>query len=228
MRSNKLVIVAIATLCMAGPPLFAADSGSSRPDTTGTANAVSRVENATTKHVDILTGLLTKVPEQAQASIQKAIAAAQKGHDMAIAALSSHGTGDGEETVTTASASGSPAAGGAPESTGLERARAAVASGFETSVATLQGLMEQVPSKATDRIAAALDRIQQNRNVALQNLDRLIAGEPPEHASVHRAEPPSALDRPDRPDRPERPERPSAADRPERPQMPERPTPPQG
>ena len=110
--------------------------------------------------------------------------------------------------------------------TGLERARAAVSAGFAKSTATLQGLLDKVPSEAIPRIQAALDRLDRTRTVALRNLDALIAGGRPDHpARQDRADRPEPPSRPDRPDRAERPERPAAPERPERPQVPDHPSP---
>jgi hypothetical protein len=50
-------------------------------------DALSRVSDATSKHIETLQGLLSKVPAQAQGAIQNAINLSQKGHDMATASL---------------------------------------------------------------------------------------------------------------------------------------------
>lgn len=226
MRLTRFVAPMAAALALAALPAVADDVTSGRPAATGKDNAVQRIEAATARQMEILTGLLSKVPEQAQPAIEKAIAAASEGRDKAIAALTNHGDsgGDGLAGIAPAGGTGTPGETGKPEATGLERARAAVAAGFENSTTTLQGLLDQVPSRAASRIEAALDRLDDTRTVALRNLDGLIAGERPDH--------PGSQDRPDRPehpsrpDRPERPERPQAPDRPERPQPPDHPSPP--
>lgn len=206
MRLTRLLVLMVGTIAFAALPALADDGTSGKPAVTGKDNAVQRIEAAAARQMEVLTGLLSKVPEQAQPAIEKAIAAAGEGHDRAIAALTGHGDPG--------------------EVTGLERARAAVAAGFEKGTTALQDLLDEVPSRAVSRIEAALNRLDDARAVALRNLDSLIAGERPDH--------PGAQDRPDRPehpsrpDRPERPERPQAPDRPERPQVPDHPSPPQG
>ncbi|MBZ5702882.1 MAG: hypothetical protein LAN84_13670 [Acidobacteriia bacterium] len=50
-------------------------------------DALARVSDATSKHIKVLQGLLSKVPAQAQGAIQNAINVSQKGHDMATASL---------------------------------------------------------------------------------------------------------------------------------------------
>jgi hypothetical protein len=50
-------------------------------------NAFSRVEKATAKNTKVLTGLLSKVPAQAQSAIQHAIQVSQTGHNTAMANL---------------------------------------------------------------------------------------------------------------------------------------------
>lgn len=201
-------------------------AASGKPAVTGRDNAVQRIEAAASRQAEILTALLSKVPEQARPAIERAIAAAGEGHDRALAALADHGEpgGEGLDNPAAAGAPGAPGEGGKPEVTGLERARAAVADGFAHSVATLQGLLDQVPSRAASRIETALGRLDETRTVALRNLDGLIAGERPDHPGPQ--DRPERPELPARPDRPERPERPQLPDRPERPQPPDHPSPP--
>jgi len=226
MRHIRLLGLMAATLMSVAVQTRADDGAPGKPAVTGQDNAVQRIEAASARQMDILTALLSKVPEQAQPGIEKAIAAVQAGHDRAIAALTEHGGPGGEGLAGTAPAheAGSPEDTGKPEVTGLERARAAVAAGFEHATTTLQGLLDQVPSRAASRIETALNRLGDTRTVALRNLDALIAGERPDHPGPHdRPERPTL---PERPDRPERPERPQLPERPERPQPPDHPTPP--
>jgi hypothetical protein len=215
MRISKLLVVMAIASAFAVLPVLAGEAGSGKPATTGRDSAVERIDSANSKQVEILTGLLTKVPEQARPAIEKAIAAAQSGHDTAIAAITDH---DG-----TASDDGSTEDTGKPEITGLQRAREAVAAGFDRSTATLQGLLDKVPANASSRIETALERLDSTRTVALRNLDSLIAGQRPDHPVSQ-----DHLDRPDHPSRPDRPEhieRPQIPERPERPQVPDHPTP---
>jgi hypothetical protein len=214
MRFSKVLLLTATALMLAALPILADDATSAKPAVAGNDNAVQRIEAATARQLEILTGLLSKLPEQAQSAIETATAAAREGHDRAIAAITGHADSGDDDS---------------PELTGLERARAAVAEGFEKSAAALQGLLDQVPSQAVSRIEAALDRLEGTRTVALRNLDSLIAGQRPDHpAPQDRAGRPELPSRPDRPDRPERPERPQAPDRPDRPQVPDRPSPAHG
>jgi hypothetical protein len=233
MRFGSLLIVLAAALAVAVLPAMAGPTTTGKPAVTGNDNAVQRIEAATTRQVAILTALLSKVPTQAQPGIEKAIAAIQAAHDEAIADITGHEGSEADDATENESKDDDVAngenGGGKPEVTGLERARAAVAAGFLKSTTTLQGLLATVPSQAASHIQTALDRLDSTRTVALRNLDSLIAGDKPDHASGaergERAETPSV---PDRPDRPDRPERPQAPDRPERPQVPDHPAPAHG
>ena len=49
--------------------------------------AYERVQSATSKHIQVLENLLTKVPEQARSAIQHAIQVSQTGHNTALAHL---------------------------------------------------------------------------------------------------------------------------------------------
>jgi hypothetical protein len=214
---KKVLIPAAATALMAVAPALAADATAGKPPVTGTDKAVQQINAATSKHIDILTALLSKVPAQAQAGIQKAIDAAQQGHDTAIAAVTGH-TASGDTSAQTATTANDK-----PEVTGLERAKAAVSAGFDKSLATLQGLVGTLPQQAASHVQTAMNNLSSTRTIALQNLDNLIAGQKPDHAAAtdHGGHPDAAS----RPDRPEHPERPQAPVRPERPQVPDHPTP---
>ena len=228
MRLSTSLSWAVIALCISALPALADGTTSGKPAVTGNDNAVQRIEAATTRHVDILTALLSKVPAHAQPGIEKAIAAAQQGHDKAIAAITDHEEDADDDSTEMESEADNEAEGhsGKPEATGLERAKAAVSAGFANSTATLQGLLDKVPSGAVSRIQAALDRLDSTRAVALRNLDALIAGEKPDHAARQdRADRPEAPSRPDRPERAERPERPAVPERPERPEVPDHPSP---
>ena len=220
MRLFKLIVPGAAIVAMAGLPVLADGTGTT-DETNGVDNATARIEAATTHHVDVLTALLAKVPAQAQPGIQRAIDAAQDGHDKALAALNRHEAKEPSEPTATASGSSSTSSTAADsvDVTGLMRARDAVTAAFQKSVSTLQGLIAKVPSQAAASIQAALARVEEHRSVALQNLDNLIAGQKPGH--------PTAPDRPARADRPDRPDRPDRADRPTLPERPVRPEHPQ-
>jgi hypothetical protein len=224
MRLFKFLMFAASGAALIALPVLADEGTSGKPVVTGKDNAVQKIEAASARQMEILTGLLSKVPAQAQADVQKAIDAARQGHDRAIAAitgqeapadLESADDATGDDTQEPGEEMDGSGEGTQPEVTGLQRARDAVAAGFEKSTATLQGLLDRVPGQAVARIQAALDRLETTRTVTLRNLDGLIAGERPDHPVAH-----DAADRPDRPARPERPDRP---DRPERPQIPDRP-----
>lgn len=225
MRQIRLLGLTAALVASIAVPAQA-HAASGKPALTGKDNAAQRIEAAAGRQAEILTALLSKVPEQAQPAIERAIAAAREGHDRALAALADHGEPGGEALTNPAAAGGpeTPGESGKPEVTGLERARAAVAEGFAHSVSTLQGLLDQVPSRAASRIETALARLDDTRTVALRNLDGLIAGDRPDHPGPQ--DRPERPELPTRPDRPEHPERPQLPERPERPQPPDHPSPP--
>ena len=230
MRLTRLSALAFAVLVAFVVPAAADDTGSGAPKTTGVQNAISRINEATARHIQILTDLLAKVPQQAQSGIQRAIEAAQQGHDKAIAALQNHATGTEEQesmeaeadTETDADTDGTDR-NGKPATTGLARALQAVTAGFDKSVSALQKVIGAAPDQAKAALQAALANVQLNRSTALQNLAQLLAGQRPDHVSTDR---PARADRPDRPDRPYRPERPERPEVPQRPEVPDHPAPP--
>ena len=228
MRFTKVYMLVLAVLAAFVLPAAADDSGTGASQATGIQNAISRIDEATARHVQILTDLLAKVPQQAQSGIQRAIAAAQQGHDKAIAALQKHAPGgeEGMEGATSETEDDAAESAGKPETTGLARARQAVAAAFDRSVSTLQKVIGEAPDQAKAALQAALASVQQNRSIALQNLDRLLAGQRPDHTSADRPGRGDRPERPDRPDRPERPERPEPPQGPERPEIPDHPAPP--
>jgi hypothetical protein len=224
MRFIKFLIPAAAAAVLTIVPVMAAGGTTGKPAETGADNAVQQINAATTKQVEILTGLLSKVPAQAQAGIQKAIDAAQLGHDTAIAAITGHAGSphDDSADATSPNESGAPEGTGNPGVTGLERAKEAVSAGFDKSISTLQGLMGTVPQQAASHVETALNRLGSTRTVALRNLDSLIAGQKPDHPATDHAGRPEAQSRPDRPEHPERPQVPA---HPKRPQVPDHPSP---
>lgn len=54
---------------------------------TGKENALQRIEEATTRHQAVMAKVLSQVPEQAKASIQKAMDKSSKGHQNATEAI---------------------------------------------------------------------------------------------------------------------------------------------
>lgn len=191
MRTNGLLVLAAAALASAVLPLLAGEAAPDKPALTGTDDTVQAIKTATTRHVEILTGLLSKVPDAKRATLEKAIAAASEGGDKAIAALSAQ---SGAVTGRAAGSSSAADSGKSPDSAkaagtdktalaGIEGARAIVAEGFEKSAATLQGLVGQVPPEAESSLEAARGRLRNARAAVLQKLDsRIAAGRPAQHA----------------------------------------------
>src|SRR5262245_44779718 len=192
MRTNGLLVLTAAALASAILPLLAGDAAPGKPATTGKDDMAQTIKTATTRHVEILTGLLSKVPESARGTLEKAIAAASEGGDKAIAALSGQ-AGAGQGSAGDAAKPKESAKAGAPAqtaATGLEAARAVVAGGLRKSATTLKGLMGQIPPEAEGSIDAALGRLRNARVAALQNLDSVIAaGRPAQHPTQHQAKP---------------------------------------
>jgi hypothetical protein len=210
MKNTRCTTVVLALLAFACLPVLADDG-----EPAGT-NPVTRVEEATTSHVEILTGLLLEVPEKARTAITKALAASRKGHDAALAALARAQELAEKEAESEARSAGA-------DLKGLEKARARVAAAFEKSVEVLTGLLGELPGEAVEHVTMALERVQGDRQVALDNLDRLIAGLRPERPVTERPDRPERPERPDRPERPQIPERPELPDLPELPALPELP-----
>lgn len=184
----------------------------------GTNDAAARVEEATGKHIDVLTGLLATVPEEARRGIEKALEASRRGHDAALAALAA-----AEQRAEAARRNAGRAGDGKPDATGLTRARERVTAAFERSVSALQAVIARVPDEAADRVAEALIRVEEQRHVAIDNLNRLLDEIRPERPLADRPDRPDRPERPDRPDRPDLPDRPEVPERPERPDVPDRP-----
>jgi len=192
MRTNGLLVLTAAALASAILPLLAGEAAPGKPAVTGKDDPAQAIKTATTRHVEILTGLLSKVPEPTRAPVEKAIAAASEGGDKAIAALSGQAAAGPGSAADSAKSQGSVKAGGPDKPTlaGLEAARAVVADGFEKSAATLNGLVGQVPPEAESSIEACLGRLRNVRAAVLQNLDsRIAAGRPAQHGPQHRVKP---------------------------------------
>jgi hypothetical protein len=211
-KHNRLFVTMLCAALAAALPALAGEASAAGKD-----KAEAQVQSATAKSTEILTGLLDRVPEQAQGAIMKALDATQRGQEAALAALAGRGNPGAPETAPAAPPEGA----GKPDVTGLLRAREEVAAGFQHSVAALNEALTQVPTQAQGCIQGALARIQDQQSAVLAKLDRLIAGERPEHPAT--AERPARPDRPARPERPETPERPEIPERPQPPQVPDRP-----
>jgi hypothetical protein len=111
----KILLLAAAVTSAAVLPIMA-----DQPTATGRENALARVDVGTAKHLEVLNGLLSKVPEHARPAIQKAIEASRHGRDTALAALTKERPHDGEGSATDASRPSQE--GGKPATTGLEHA----------------------------------------------------------------------------------------------------------
>jgi hypothetical protein len=194
MRTKGLLVLIAAALASAILPLLADEPAPGKPAATGKDDMAQTIKTATTRHVEILTGLLSKVPESARGTLEKAIAAAGEEGDKAIAALSGQaGAGPGAADSAKSKDSTKTGPPAKPAVTGLQAARAVVADGFEKSADTLKGLVGRVPPEAESSIEAALGRLRNARVAALQKLDSgIAAGRPPQHAPQHQAKPASA------------------------------------
>ncbi len=112
----------------------------------------SRVEEATTRQVAVLTALLVDAPERAHTDLERALAGARRGRDATHAALGS--TGDRR---------------------GLVRARKEVSAAFRRSISTLSRLAERKSEGSAVGPGNALVQVRQQRAVALENFDLLLA-----------------------------------------------------
>src|SRR5882672_7106002 len=119
MRQIRLLGLAAALAASVAVPAQAY-AASGKPAVTGKDNAAQRIEAAASRQAEILTALLSKVPEQARQAIEKAMAAASEGHDRALAALADHGKPDGEglDDPAAAGGPGTPGEAGKPQVTG--------------------------------------------------------------------------------------------------------------
>ena len=81
-------------------------------------DAYNRVQSATQKHIDVLNGLLSKVPSQAVPHIQHAIDVSQKGQQTALSHLSQLHT---QQAMGQANRPGFGQAGGMGRSQGMDR-----------------------------------------------------------------------------------------------------------
>src|SRR6266704_3065663 len=111
----------------------------------------SRVEEATTRQVAVLTALLVGAPDRAHADLERALDGARRSRDAAHAALGS--TGDRR---------------------GLVRARKEVSAAFRRSISTLSRLAERKTEGSTAGLGNALAEVRVLRVVALETLDRLL------------------------------------------------------
>ncbi len=159
MRIDRWVVL-FALILPAGLQAPAGDVGAvgTQP---GGESVVTQIDDATSRHVEVLNALLTQAPEPAQAGLKRALKSAREGHDAAIAAL------------TAASQSRPVERESRVNWTDLMRARRTVSMSFHESVATLRKLMRG--DSTTVGAAEALVRVKESRDVVLQNFDRLLA-----------------------------------------------------
>jgi formate dehydrogenase maturation protein FdhE len=202
MRVLLVSIVALgicATAALAVPPA----EDAVRPDEV--------VAEVTARHLEVLAGLIEKVPASALEKIEKAIEASQRGREKALEALAK----------AKPAADEAQAAMGGTTARGLERAIEAIESSTDRSTAQLESLLAKVPEEAASAIAAAIDRIESGHARALANLEGLLG------RGVSVAHPSARPDVSGRPEvtRPERPISPGEMARPEivRPARPEPP-----
>lgn len=209
MRSRlTLLIVGIGLLVPSVPALAG-------PEDAGQDMAAAQIQAASDRLMMTLSELPEALPEGARGAIDRATANSAKGFEAALAALDKGRPDSTSVDTETATDSGEKA-----DVTGLGKARMSVETAFQTSVDTLTEVAGRVPADVEEKILAALARVEANRPVALDNLDRLIGGDRPGRASVDLPDRPA---RPTTPDRPERPELPDRPDVPERPELPDRP-----
>ena len=173
------------------------------------------VEQATAGHIEILTGLIEKVPAPAREKVQKAIEASRRGGEKAVEALRrAHASG----LDAAASMDGS-------QIRGLERAIQAVEYAADRATSSLEAAMERVPAPAAEVISAAISRIDANHATLLARLEGLMErGVSTLHPPARPEAPGLAGVRPPRPEAPTqlaRPILPPALVLPERPPRPE-------
>jgi hypothetical protein len=191
----RFLLCSLAALALCVPATQAAPpaDGPVRPDEV--------VEDVTAAHLEVLTGLIEKVPASALEKIDKAIEASRRGRDKALEALAK---------VKPAAESAQVAVSGSA-ARGLERAIEAIESSTDRSTAQLEALLSKVPEEAASAITSAIDRIESGHARALATLEGLMGrGVSVEH-------PPARPDAPGHPEvvRPERPVTPGEIARPE-------------
>src|SRR5437667_276498 len=79
MRMTTRVMPVLAVLAAFVLPAAADETGPGAPHATGVQNAITRIQNATARHIQILTDRPAKVRPQAQSGIQPAIESAAQG-----------------------------------------------------------------------------------------------------------------------------------------------------
>lgn len=174
------------------------------------------VTQATAGHIDLLAGLVEKVPEPARERIQKAIEVSRRGGEKALEALrKSHLEGKPDLASMTSA-----------QVRGLERAIQAIEEATDRATSQLETVLGRVPESAAAAITDAIDQIEAKHAQVLARLEGLLESGV---SSLHPPARPEAAGRPDvRPARPETPAvRPDVA-RPATPVLPERPPRPDG
>ena len=158
MKISQWIVVVVGPLA-AGAQTIRADTaaaalaGAVTPGAQGQQadGPASRVEEATARHVAVLTTLLEGAADRVHADLRRALAGAQRGRDAAHAALESSG-----------------------DTRRLVRARREVSAAFRRSIATVGRLAARMTEGSSALLGNALVQIRQQRDVALENLDRLL------------------------------------------------------
>jgi hypothetical protein len=217
MKLSKMTVTTAMILMTTAAAAWAA-----APTTHGRDRALERLQQAASEHVRILTELSAQLPESAKADLSEAIDAANKGlqqaqlmavppADGAAAVRSKPDRTEKPETEAEGEEPPETPDGDSPgdKTTGLEHARERLVASLDHSTAVLTEVMTHVPPQAAEKIQAALTRIQENRQRALDNKDRVMASDHPQKP-----------EHPERASRPERPQKPERAERPARPEHP--------
>ncbi len=173
MRIFQWVVLTAVFLSAAGMPALAGESSSVVTPPSG-SDIVSRIEQATSSHVEVLSSLVTQVPEAARVGLERALTSARKGHDATLSALTPRAKPGGR---------GSKAEGAGDAArldwTEVMRARGEVSESFHESIAAIRTLIRRNSDLAPSPMKSPLADLRDLRAVALQNFDRLLAVQKP-------------------------------------------------
>ena len=161
MRIGRSIVVSVLVVLAAGVQAPAADVGAvgALP---GGENVITQISDAMSRHVEVLSDLLDRLPEAARVGLKRALDSARQGRDLAMAALNAP------------SQPGPRGRDGRLDWTDVMRARRTVSFSFHESVSALRKLMREDSEPATAAAAEALPRIKKNRAVALRSFDRIV------------------------------------------------------
>jgi len=162
MRIGRSIVVSVLVVLAEGVQAPAADVGAvgALP---GGENVITQISDATSRHVEVLSDLLDRLPEAARVGLKRALDSARQGRDLALAALNAPRQ------------PGPRGRDGRLDWTDVMRARRTVSFSFHESVSALRKLMREDSEPATAAAAEALPRIKKNRAVALRSFDRILA-----------------------------------------------------